>query len=133
VLGARNIPFAAVIALVVLTACATNGSPAGDDATVALGAAATANAVVVEVIDGDTIDVEIDGTVERVRLIGIDTPETKRPNFPVECFGPEATEFTESLLPIGTPVRVERDVVGRGSRLRPRRAGRRSAAYPGRP
>jgi micrococcal nuclease len=113
VLGARNIPFAAVIALVVLTACATNGSPAGDDASVALGAAATANAVVVEVIDGDTIDVEIDGTIERVRLIGIDTPETKRPNTPVECFGPEASEFTESLLPIGTPVRVERDVVGR--------------------
>ena len=40
--------------------------------------------------------------VERVRLIGIDTPETKRPDTPVECFGPEATSFIQQLLPIGT-------------------------------
>ena len=39
---------------------------------------------------------------ERVRLIGIDTPETKKPNTPVECFGPEASAFTASLLPSGT-------------------------------
>ena len=72
-----------------------------------------ANAVVEFVIDGDTIDVTIDGDAERVRLIGIDTPETKRPDTPVECYGPEATAFTESLLPPATPVRLERDVVGR--------------------
>jgi micrococcal nuclease len=72
-----------------------------------------ANAEVEFVIDGDTIDVFIDGTEERVRLIGIDTPETKKPNTPIECFGPEATSFTESLLPVGTPVRLERDIVNR--------------------
>jgi micrococcal nuclease len=71
------------------------------------------NAVVEFVVDGDTIDVRIDGDDERVRLIGIDTPETKKPDTPVECFGPEATTFTESLLAPGTPVRLERDVVGR--------------------
>ncbi len=72
-----------------------------------------ANAIVDYVIDGDTIDVIIDGTDERIRLIGIDTPETKKPNTPIECFGPEATAFTQQLLPIGTRVRIERDTVGR--------------------
>jgi micrococcal nuclease len=67
----------------------------------------------VDVVDGDTIDVEIGGRTERVRLIGIDTPETKKPNTPVQCFGPEATDFTAALLPAGTSVRIERDVVGR--------------------
>jgi micrococcal nuclease len=70
-------------------------------------------ATVANVIDGDTIDVEIGGRTERVRLIGIDTPETKKPNSPVECWGPEASAFTTSLLRVGTVVRIERDVVGR--------------------
>ncbi|HXY34988.1 MAG TPA: thermonuclease family protein [Planctomycetaceae bacterium] len=47
------------------------------------------------VIDGDTI--VLDGNV-RVRLIGVDTPETKHPHKPVEPLGPEATEFTRSLV-----------------------------------
>lgn len=65
------------------------------------------------VVDGDTIDVDIAGREERVRLIGIDTPETRVDDGPPECFGPEATEFTRSLLPAGTEVRLTRDVVGR--------------------
>lgn len=72
-----------------------------------------ANAIIDDVIDGDTVDVIITGREERVRLIGIDTPETKKPNSPIECFGPEAMAFTEALLPIGTPVYIERDVVNR--------------------
>jgi micrococcal nuclease len=70
-------------------------------------------ATITHVVDGDTIDVRIGGREERVRLIGIDTPETKKPNSPIECFGPEASAFTASLLPIGTRVRIERDLVGR--------------------
>lgn len=70
-------------------------------------------ATVTHVVDGDTIDVEIGGRDERVRLIGVDTPETKKPDTPVECFGPEATAFTTELLAVGTTVRIERDVVGR--------------------
>ena len=70
-------------------------------------------ALVIDVVDGDTIDVEIGGRTERVRLIGIDTPETKKPNSPVECYGPEASAFTTALLPPGTEVHLERDVVGR--------------------
>lgn len=64
-------------------------------------------------IDGDTVDIDFadgsDSRIERVRLIGIDTPETKKPDTPVQCFGPEATAYTESLLPDGTPVVVLRD------------------------
>ena len=70
-------------------------------------------ATVTDVVDGDTIDVAIGGRDERVRLIGIDTPETKKPDSPIECFGPEASAFTSDLLPAGTEVRIERDVVGR--------------------
>jgi len=70
-------------------------------------------ATVVGVVDGDTIDVTIGKREERIRLIGIDTPETKKPDTPIECFGLEASEFTASLLPVGTAVRIERDIVGR--------------------
>lgn len=75
--------------------------------------ALTINATVVHIVDGDTIDVVIDGRRERVRLIGIDTPETKKPNTPVQCFGPEATAFTTSLLPVDAPLHLERDAVAR--------------------
>ena len=52
---------------------------------------------VLEVIDGDTLDVDIpDGehADTRIRLIGVDTPETKHPKYGLMYFGPEATEFT---------------------------------------
>lgn len=70
-------------------------------------------ATVIEVIDGDTVDLSIDGHRQRVRLIGVNTPETKHPNKPVQCYGHEATVFTESLLPHGTKVRLERDAEAR--------------------
>ena len=75
-----------------------------------------ANAIVEHVVDGDTIDVRLQssaGSRERVRLIGIDTPESKKPNTPVECFAREATAGTARLLPVGTPVRLDQDVEGR--------------------
>ena len=55
----------------------------------------------VEVIDGDTIVVRLHGTDEKVRLLGIDTPETKDPRKPVQCFGEEASAHTAELLPRG--------------------------------
>lgn len=71
------------------------------------------NATVERVVDGDTIIVRASGKRDRVRLIGIDTPETKKEGTPVQCYGPEATSFTESLLPAGTTLHLERDVVAR--------------------
>ena len=59
------------------------------------------------VVDGDTLVLR-DGT--RVRLIGIDTPESVRPDFPVECYGPEASRYTEHLLRPGDPLRLVFDV-----------------------
>ncbi|MFA7285386.1 MAG: thermonuclease family protein [Candidatus Paceibacterota bacterium] len=53
---------------------------------------------VTRVVDGDTIDVDINGTIERIRMIGINTPETVDPRKPVECFGIEASNQAKSLL-----------------------------------
>ncbi len=60
------------------------------------------------VVDGDTIIVETGGREERVRLIGVDTPETVHPSKPVEYFGKEASEFTRKMVE-GKRVRLEYD------------------------
>lgn len=64
---------------------------------------------VVKVVDGDTIDVNIDGKTERIRIIGLNTPETVDPRKPVECFGKEAANKAGDLL-AGKEVRLEGDV-----------------------
>jgi micrococcal nuclease len=74
--------------------------------------AATAEWTVVNVVDGDTIDVArgVDGReTDTVRLLGIDTPETHHPTKPVECFGPEAASFTKEHL-AGRSVQLEVDI-----------------------
>ena len=53
---------------------------------------------VVNVIDGDTIQVKIGNKVETVRLLGINTPEVENPYRHQECFGPEASKETKELL-----------------------------------
>jgi micrococcal nuclease len=63
---------------------------------------------VTQVVDGDTIDVNMNGTTERVRMIGVDTPETKKPNAPVQCYGPEASDFARQTL-TGKSVRLDAD------------------------
>jgi micrococcal nuclease len=62
-------------------------------------------AVVKRVIDGDTVELI---TGEKIRLIGVDTPETKDPRKPVQYFGQEATAFTQRLVE-GKRVRLEYD------------------------
>jgi micrococcal nuclease len=69
-----------------------------------------AEPTVIETIDGDTIDVRIGYKRQRIRLLGIDTPETKDPRKPVQCFGREASERTDKLLPPGTIVQLEHDL-----------------------
>jgi micrococcal nuclease len=64
-------------------------------------------AVLAEVSDGDTLELR-DGT--RVRLIGIDTPETQHPEFGDECYGHAATRFARRLLQPGDRVRLVLDV-----------------------
>lgn len=63
---------------------------------------------VVNVVDGDTIDLLIDGKSQRLRLIGIDTPETVDPRNPVQCFGIEASNKAKGLL-TGQEVSLEDD------------------------
>ena len=55
--------------------------------------------MVLKVVDGDTVDIRDDvrGRL-RIRLLGIDTPETKKPGYTVGCWGPEATQFAKDTL-----------------------------------
>ena len=59
-------------------------------------------------VDGDTLDVDLAGTVERLRLIGIDTPETVKSNSLVECFSRESSAYAKQLLD-GQAVSIEAD------------------------
>jgi micrococcal nuclease len=84
------------------------------------GVTPTAHAVtakVVRVIDGDTIEVSIGGEDEDVRYIGIDTPETVKPDTPVQCYGPQGSAENHRLVE-GRTVRLvfdreRRDTYGR--------------------
>lgn len=99
-------PAAALLAVVLAGAgCGrdTAAGPAGDAGA----------ATVVRVVDGDTIRARLGSVEERVRLIGIDTPETHGAGGLRECFGAEATARLSALLPPGTPVRLVRDVEAR--------------------
>lgn len=64
---------------------------------------------VLEVIDGDTIVVNLNGKKEKVRFVLVDTPETKHPTKPVQPFGPEASAFTKKQLS-GQTIDLEFDV-----------------------
>ncbi|WP_287016168.1 thermonuclease family protein [Gordonia sp. (in: high G+C Gram-positive bacteria)] len=67
-------------------------------------------AVVTRVIDGDTITVSTDtDPALTVRLLGIDTPEVRKPDTPVQPCGPQASDRTRALATPGTAVRLEYD------------------------
>ncbi|MEA2457670.1 MAG: micrococcal nuclease [Thermoleophilaceae bacterium] len=68
-----------------------------------------AGATVVRAVDGDTLQVSVDGRSQSVRLLGIDTPETHRPGTPIECGGPQASARMAALAAPGTPVTLEPD------------------------
>jgi len=63
---------------------------------------------VVQVVDGDTIKVNMNGKTETIRLIGVDTPETVDPRKTVQCFGEEASKFAKESLS-GQSVKLEAD------------------------
>jgi micrococcal nuclease len=111
---------AIVLVALVLAGCgsAASGPPAPASGTGPGGGAALPaglDTTVERVVDGDTLVV---AGGHRVRLIGVDTPETKDPRKPVQCFGQEASAYVSSLLREGEGVRLvgdveERDVYGR--------------------
>ena len=49
-------------------------------------------------VDGDTVQVTMNGTLETIRFIGMDTPETHKPNTPVQCYGPAAAAYTQARI-----------------------------------
>jgi micrococcal nuclease len=67
------------------------------------------SARVVRVVDGDTIRVRLDGRTERVRYIGVDTPESVKPGTPVQCFAKRAAAANAALV-AGRSVRLVGDV-----------------------
>lgn len=87
----------AIIAALVLgtTACTDENSDSG---------------TVVSITDGDTLVATVNGKDQTIRLLNIDTPETKDPNEPVECLGPEAHDFLADMLPIGAKIKLMYDV-----------------------
>jgi endonuclease YncB( thermonuclease family) len=58
----------------------------------------SARAYVTRAVDGDTIEVRLGDRLEDVRYIGVDTPETVKPDTPVQCFGPRASRFDHDLV-----------------------------------
>jgi micrococcal nuclease len=84
---------AAVLTAAVVPACSVIASSVAHADPVAT------TATVLKVVDGDTVDIvdDIRGRL-RIRLLGIDTPETKKPGYTVGCWGPQASEFAKSTL-----------------------------------
>ena len=78
-----------VAALLILRPWEDSGANAGP---------AAARAYVERAVDGDTIEARIGGRLEDVRYIGVDTPETVKPDTPVQCFGPRASAFNHHLV-----------------------------------
>lgn len=62
------------------------------------------DATVTKIVDGDTIEANVDGTNKRIRLLNIDTPEMGK-----ECLAQEAKDYLASRLPIGTEITLEYD------------------------
>jgi micrococcal nuclease len=94
----------AVVVVTVLTAASVLGWWFGEQRR-----AADQQYRVVQVLDGDTIVVARGGSRDTIRLLGIDTPETHHPTKPVQCYGPEASDYTTARLE-GQLVRLEDDV-----------------------
>ncbi len=106
-LAAATTVVVSLVAVTAATGCAPPDPSAPGTSVAPVGVVRTA--VVVAPVDGDTVRLRLGSTEETVRLIGIDTPETKRPDTPVECYGPEAAARLDALAPPGTVVLVEAD------------------------
>lgn len=72
--------------------------------------AQSATGVVMRVVDGDTVDIWVNNELQRVRVIGLDTPETVDPRKQIQCFGKEAFARAKELMPVGSEVILELDL-----------------------
>lgn len=115
--SAAGVLLVALIAIVILLADRIERSdPGGNE--VGAGSGERARAEVLRVIDGDTIEVDLDGVAEDVRYIGIDTPETVKPGEPVQCFGKQASAHNDELVGGATVrLRFDRELRDRFGRL----------------
>ncbi len=100
-----RVHLAALGAALALTAACESADTRPDAAAVGEGR----GAVVQRVVDGDTLIARVAGRDERVRMLGVDAPESVRPDRPVECFGPEASARARALLPKGARVTLTSD------------------------
>jgi micrococcal nuclease len=66
---------------------------------------------VIRVVDGDTFEADVAGVSTTIRLLNVDTSETKDPDEAVQCLGPEATAFLRERLPLGSTVSLGYDTV----------------------
>jgi micrococcal nuclease len=96
----RIAPFLLLVAVVVVLV--VRGRHEGSQTTFG-------RAQVLRVVDGDTIRVRLDGRTERVRYIGVDTPESVKPDTPVQCFAKRASAANAALV-AGQTVRLVGDV-----------------------
>jgi micrococcal nuclease len=64
-------------------------------------------ATIAKNVDGDTVDINLNGRIEKVRMLCVDTPETHHPRLGVQPFGPEASDYTKKILSVGTKVEIE--------------------------
>ncbi len=87
-----------LITLIVLSYTAPIESPQTSSLESTLSTASAEAFLVTRVVDGDTLKVASDETELTVRLIGINTPETKDPRKPVECFGEAASKKMQNLV-----------------------------------
>lgn len=73
------------------------------------GTPALEQAALIRVVDGDTIKASINGSIENIRIIGINTPEVVDPRKPVECFGKEASQKAKDIFKDQSKIYLESD------------------------
>jgi micrococcal nuclease len=107
----RIAPWLVLLAVLVGVGCGavSPGGPDREASPQASSSGATVLARVDRVIDGDTIRVRIDGRMERVRYVGVNTPERSRDGARAQCFAEAASRFNTTLV-AHERVRLERDV-----------------------
>jgi micrococcal nuclease len=107
----------AVLIVVVVMLLGSSGGGGGDGGGEDAKQPQSVEARVTRVVDGDTVEATVGGATEDVRYIGVDTPESVKPETPVQCYALEASHFNERLVE-GETVRLDydderRDVYGR--------------------